>query len=195
MFSGSIINVPFGKLYNYSKSILGIFGTSSKQGKFSLQLILRDYFIKNGYSIGQIGSEPSAYLFNMDYCIPLGQDSTLDSTGKQMIQHLNKVIHELCEKPVDLIMCGSQSGTITNDFGNIDNYPINQIFYLLSVNPDAVILCVNPFDSIMQIKRSIEFIESCTESRVIALCMYPMDWNNPNREYLVHIQRLTRESF
>ena len=36
--------IPFGKLYNYSKPILGVWGTSSKQGKFSLQLILRDYF-------------------------------------------------------------------------------------------------------------------------------------------------------
>jgi len=187
--------IPFGKLYNYSKPILGVWGTSSKQGKFSLQLILRDYFLKNGYRVGQIGSEPSAYLFDMDYCIPFGYHSTLNLTGKQTIQHLNKVIYELCETPIDLIICGSQSGTITNDFGNIDNYPINQIFYLLSLNPDAVILCINPFDTILQIEKTIGFIESCTETKVIALCMYPLDWKNPEHGIYSTYIKISPEKF
>jgi hypothetical protein len=131
----------------------------------------------------------------MDYCIPFGYHSTLNLTGKQTIQHLNKVIYELCETPIDLIICGSQSGTITNDFGNIDNYPINQIFYLLSLNPDAVILCINPFDTILQIEKTIGFIESCTETKVIALCMYPLDWKNPEHGIYSTYIKISPEKF
>lgn len=170
---------PFGKLFKHSKPILGIFGTSSKQGKFTLQLILRDMFLSNGYSIGQIGSEPSSYLFNMDYCLPFGHDSTLNISDKQTIQLINKCLFDLCEKDIDIILCGSQSGTVTYDFGNINNYPLNQMNFLLATNPDAVILCINPFDEISFIERNINFIESCAESKVVALCMFPMDWQNP----------------
>lgn len=33
--------LPFGKLYKFSKPVVGVFGTSSKQGKFTLQLYMR----------------------------------------------------------------------------------------------------------------------------------------------------------
>lgn len=41
--------------------------------------------------------------------------------------------------------------------------------------PDAVVLCVNPFDDRDYIRRTIQFIESATEGKVIALCLFPME--------------------
>ena len=43
----------FGKLYRISKPVLGVYGTSSAQGKFTLQLELRRKFQENGYKIGR----------------------------------------------------------------------------------------------------------------------------------------------
>lgn len=187
--------IPFGKLYKHSKPILGIFGTGAKQGKFTLQLTLRDMFLKGGYDIGQIGSEPSSYLFGMDYCLPFGHDSTINMSSKQVIQFINRCLFDLCEKNVDIILCGSQSGTVTFDFGNINNYPLNQIDFLLAANPDAVILCVNPFDDLRLIERTINFIESCTESKVLALCMFPMDWQNPDLGVYSTLMKISLKKF
>ena len=41
----------FGKLYGILKPIVGVWGTSSCQGKFTLQLILKELFEKSGYNI------------------------------------------------------------------------------------------------------------------------------------------------
>lgn len=48
--------LPFGKLYKISTPVLGVFGTSSKQGKFTLQLILRQLLLQNGYTVAQLGA-------------------------------------------------------------------------------------------------------------------------------------------
>ena len=41
--------------------------------------------------------------------------------------------------------------------------------------PDAVVLCINPYDELDYIERSIRFLESSVDCKVIALCVYPMD--------------------
>ena len=53
-------NVPqntFGKLYKISKPVLGVFGTSSCQGKFTLQILLKELLEKSGYAVGHIGTD------------------------------------------------------------------------------------------------------------------------------------------
>lgn len=49
-----------------SKPIVAICGTSSKQGKFHIQLELRKRFQSNGYKLFQTSTEPTGYLFGMD---------------------------------------------------------------------------------------------------------------------------------
>ena len=71
-------NIPqnyFGKLYSIGKPVLMISGTGSQQGKFSLQLKLRDRFKQEGYRVGQLGTEPSSLLFGMDEVFPCGYGS------------------------------------------------------------------------------------------------------------------------
>ena len=48
--------VPFGKLYKNDIPILGIFGTRSKQGKWSLQMELRKRLLADGYVVGLLGT-------------------------------------------------------------------------------------------------------------------------------------------
>lgn len=64
--------IPYGKLYRQTKHVLAVFGTSSKQGKFTLQLLLREKLMKKGYLVGQLGTEPSSLLFGMDECFHFG---------------------------------------------------------------------------------------------------------------------------
>ena len=46
------------------------------------------------------------------------------------------------------------------------------------MQPDAVILCVNPYDQLDYIKRTISFLESSVDSTVICIVVFPMDLKN-----------------
>lgn len=58
-----VYTIPFGKLYRISKPIIGVWGTSSNQGKFTLQLYLRKRFMQDNYVVGQIGTD-SLFIWN-----------------------------------------------------------------------------------------------------------------------------------
>lgn len=75
----------------------------------------------------------------------------------------------------DIILVGSQSGTVSYDIGNLAQYPTLQYPFLIGTHPDAVILCINPFDEIEYIHRTIRFIISSVNCKVIALVVFPMD--------------------
>ena len=165
----------YGKLYRIGLPVLGIFGTSSKQGKFTLQLILRKLFLEHGFKIGQIGTEPSALLYGMDSVYPMGYNNNVYLRDFECIRYLNYITNQLVKKNVDLILVGSQSGTVSYDTGNIMNYNIPQYHFLMGTQPDTIILCVNPFDELPYITRTIQFIEASVEVKVIALVIFPMD--------------------
>lgn len=165
----------FGMLYRISKPVVGVFGTSSKQGKFTLQLKLREMLLQQGYDVGQIGTEPTSFLFGMDITFPMGYNSSVHIKDFDMIRYLNHALQYLCEQDKDIILVGGQSGVVPYDTGNIALYTIPQINFLLGTQPDCVILCINPYDDILYIKRTIGLIESSVNSKVIALVVFPMD--------------------
>ena len=165
----------FGMLYRISKPILAVCGTSSRQGKFTLQLALRKMLLEKGYRIGQIGTEPSALLYGMDYVFPIGYHSSVYIKEYDTIRYLNNAIYHLCEGNNDLIIVGTQSGTVPYDMGNLAQYNISQHLFLLGTQPDAVILCVNPFDEPDYIERTISYIEAAVNSKVISIMVFPMD--------------------
>ncbi len=165
---------PFGMLYRIPKPVLGIFGTSSQQGKFTLQLFLRYLFQKDGYTIGQLGSEPSAALFGMDECFHYGYNSLNELNGPELIKYVNFLMYRiLATKRPDIILVGAQSGILPWEFGNINGYATKQINYLLATNPDKVVLCINALDTVECIARTIGFIESVVDCEVIALVVFP----------------------
>jgi uncharacterized NAD-dependent epimerase/dehydratase family protein len=102
--------------------------------------------MQEGYKVGQIGTEPNALLFGMDYVFPIGYNSAVDLSEEESIIYLNALIYELCEKENDLIIVGSQSGTVNYDVGNLSQFCLRQHSFLLGTQPDATVLCVNPFD-------------------------------------------------
>lgn len=169
----------FGMLYKHKTPILGVFGTTSKQGKFSLQLELRRRFISDGYKVAQIGTEPQSYLFGIDATYHYGYSGTAKIGGAQAIQYINQTVHELDKIEPDIIILGGQSGTIPQYTNNLGQIPLQTLNFILGSSPDAVILCVNSFDDIEYIKRTITIIENLTgDIKVIALCLFPLDMQN-----------------
>ncbi len=163
-----------GKLRKIGIPVLGVFGTSSKQGKFTLQLALRERFLENGYTVGQLGTEPTSFLFGIDETYPMGYESTVTVSGTDAIIVLNEMMGRLEDKNPDIIIVGGQSQTIPQQTGNTKLYVLQQHEFVLATNPDAVLLCVNMFDEDVYIKRTIGYIESVVDADVIALVLFPM---------------------
>lgn len=170
--------INMGKLYTISKPVVGVFGTSKQQGKFTLQLLLRAYMSELGYKIGQLGSEPQSLLFGFDYVFPFGYESNITMGYDVMIPILNYYMHLIDMKDVDLIIVGSQAGTAPQSFENIMYFNDHQIDFLCGTLPDAVILSINYHDSIEYIQRTIYLIESLVDCKVIALCIFPLGYEN-----------------
>jgi hypothetical protein len=82
----------------------------------------------------------------------------------------------------DIIIVGSQSGTVTYDYGNLQQFAVNQYSYLLGTLPELIVLCINPYDNDTYIRRTINFIENSIETKVFALVLFPMnvrqDWQS-----------------
>ncbi|WP_405130576.1 S8 family serine peptidase [Paenibacillus sp. FSL H8-0317] len=165
----------FGKLFEISKPVLGIFGTSSKQGKFTVQLTLREQLLKDGYHVGQLGTEPSSLLFGFDEVYPMGYNSTVNVSGYDAVQVINQLLRNIEITNPEIILVGSQSGTVPYATNNLSFYTTPQLEFLLGTCPDAVILCVNHNDEIGYIKRTIQTIESLISCNVIAIVVFPKE--------------------
>lgn len=185
----------FGMLYRISKPVVGVFGTSSRQGKFTLQLKMREILSAQGYSVGQIGSEPSALLYGMDYCFPMGYNSSVYTREFDTIRYLNYIIDDLCQKNKDIIIVGSQSGTLPYDTGNISQFTVPQYNFLMGTQPDCVVLCVNPYDETALIERTIGFIESAVDCKVVAVVVFPMALQDGWRGIYGAKEKLSEDKF
>lgn len=168
----------FGKMYLYKSPVLGIFGTSSKQGKFTLQLDLRKRFLDGNYKVGQLGTEPTALLFGMNEVFPVGYNGSVYLDRRQSIMLLNQIMHNIDNQNNDIIIVGSQSGTVAYSPYNLNLLPQYQIDILYGTQPDGVILCINPYDEINYIKRTINTIEGLVDCKVFSIVLYPMDFSN-----------------
>ena len=163
-----------GKLHLLRTPVLGVWGTSSKQGKNTLQILLRDKFLKDGYKVSQLGTEPSGYLLGYEYVYPMGYNSTVYVQGNEAVGVLNNIMHRLDLWDSDIIIVGSQSGTIPRVNYNIKYLSVSQMEFLLGTQPDIVILCINIHDDISYIEKTQNFIESICNGKVIAYCLSPL---------------------
>ncbi len=168
----------FGKLYKISKPVIGIFGTSSCQGKFSLQLTLKKEFEKRGYNVGTIGTEPHSLLFGFDADFPMGFNSNIKLGNKEIVTYLNNTINALCQNGKELILTASQTQFIPFYCNNLSEYPSLQYHFILGTKPDVVLLCINYYDDIEYITCTVNAIEGMADTVVIGLVMFPMTFSD-----------------
>ncbi len=137
-------------------TVLAVFGTSSAQGKLTLQLALRRILTEWGYRVGQLGTEPHAELLGMDYAFPIGHASTVNLPLDSYPEYVDGKMRELCQhKRPDLIIAGSQSGTIPFDLHDPRTFALPSLSFMLGVKPDACVLVVNAIDAESYIRDTI----------------------------------------
>jgi len=152
--------------------VLGVFGTSSSQGKFTVQLLLRRKLLERGYRVGQLGTEPHAELFGMDLVFPSGYDSPLVLSLQDYAPYLDAKLRELCrEKQPDLILVGSQSGTIPYDPEEPGTHSLASLAFLCGTRPDACVLVVNSIDPEEYIADTLEGLRVVGRAPAILLAM------------------------
>ena len=152
--------------------VLGVFGTSSQQGKFTLQLALRRRLREAGYAVGQVGTEHHSALFGMDFSFPMGYASPLELPLQWYAPFLDARMREIAHlrKP-DIILVGCQSGTIPYAIENPSTHTMSSLAFLLGTRPDAVVLVVNSIDPEEYIEDTIACLRGLAKAPTIALAM------------------------
>lgn len=103
----------------------------------------------------------------------MGYENSVDLKGFDSISLLNRYMFDV-SRYSELIIVGSQANTVPPIMSNQCYFTTKQIEFLLGTQPDATILCVNAHDDVDYISRTINFIESLVDSKVIALVMFPL---------------------
>lgn len=150
--------------------VLGVFGTGSQQGKFTLQLIIRRELKKLGYNVYNLGTEIQSELFSFEEYYPMEIEKSVKFSQWEMITYIKGKMRIMeCSKP-DLIITGSQSGIIPYSYGyNDNNYTLSSIAFLMATIPHAYILTVNPWDDLDYIRDSIQALQAIGKGKVILL--------------------------
>jgi len=165
-----------GKLFQTNIPILCVCGTNSKQGKYSLQLYFRKRLMDVGYKVGQLGTEPTAILFGMDEVFHCGYNQHLNFSAEEIYLLINQMIWNITDKEPEIILAGCQSGLLPYNNSNVQQFPTIHRLCLEAIQPDAIILCINPFDDIEYVKRTINVAEGITGARVIGGVCFPSDY-------------------
>lgn len=166
------ITAAFDGCQQSNKPVVGVFGTSPQQGKFTLQLALRRELQSRGYSVGHLATEHQAALFGCDFTFPNGYDGA-NSIGVSMDMHLSllqSVMVGIEHANPDLVLVGGQSGIVPYSYQEKSRgYTLSSLIVMLATVPDAVVLVVNSSDEHEFIEESIAAIKALVKAAVILL--------------------------
>lgn len=174
-----------GRLAQTSVPVVGVFGTASRQGKFTLQMELRRELKKMGCKFGQIGTEPSALLFGIDYVFPMGYRSTVYLDEEDKVTYCNELVRKLSEANSDIILVGSQQNVVSETFENVCYSSIGTYGFLLGTKPDYAIIMLSYSNDNDYIRRTMNFLDSFSGTKTIAFVLSPQKTNKNEIGYLI----------
>ena len=152
--------------------VVAVLGTSSQQGKFTLQLALRRRLMELGYRVGQIGTEHHAALFGMDCAFPMGYAVSIEMPLDYYAPYLDAKMRQINQrKRPHLILVGSQSGTVPYNVSAPENHTLSTVAFLMGIKPDACLLVVNSIDTDDYIQDSIDGIRAMCHAPTLLLAM------------------------
>jgi uncharacterized NAD-dependent epimerase/dehydratase family protein len=159
--------------------VLGVFGTSRSQGKFSLQLSLRRRLAAMGYRVGQLATEPTGALLGASATLPLGfeRGEGLGLETDALLTRLLMTEIKNRERP-DLIIVGGQSAvvSVSREIDRLGLGSLGALAFGAAAEPDAAIVVCNVFDPKAHVRRSIGAVESVLDCKVIALALNDQVW-------------------
>ena len=167
-----ILSKSFDYREKSQKPIVGVFGTSPQQGKFTTQLALRQALQKVGYKVGQLGTEHQSTLFGFDFTFPNGYDGyqNVQIPMDLHIPLLQRVMVGIEREDPHIIVVGGQSGLIPYNYAEKSSaYTLPSLILLMGIIPDAYILVVNSIDEHAFIRETMQALEAIGKGKTILL--------------------------
>lgn len=151
--------------------VLGVFGTSSKQGKFTLQMLIRKELQKRNIQHISLLTEHQADLLGASICCPMGYggEANIQINMEAQIEVIQKSLYYL-EQTTDaeMILTGGQSWLIPHDIDR--QAAIYNLAFLEAVRPDFSVVVVNPeVDCLEYIHDTINTLKSVYKTKTIAI--------------------------
>lgn len=160
--------------YSYTETpILGVFGTSSAQGKFTMQLLLRECLAKKGIRVSQIGTEHQSRLLGMDEAFPLGHVKNVTLGHYAWSEYFELRYQQLVrDSRPDLIIVGSQGSIIPYRLRPAEHLKTYvNLAFLMAVRADSYVLVVNHHDSFDYVQDAMDALRIIGKGRTILLAV------------------------
>ena len=152
--------------------VVSICGTSAQQGKFTLQLALREALLSRGLRVGQIGTEHHSALFGMDVTFPIGYACPTNLPLRLYPPYIDACVKAvLADEAKDIVLVGTQSGTIPYDVFEPSTYSMGTLPFLMGAKPDVCVLVVNSIDPDAYIQDTIDAIRAVVKCPTVALAL------------------------
>jgi uncharacterized NAD-dependent epimerase/dehydratase family protein len=156
--------------------VLGVFGTSPSQGKFTLQLRLREHLSALGLTVGQVGTEHQSVLFGMDDGFPLGHVNAVDLEPRDWPEYLDLRYRQIVrDRDPDIIIVGAQGGVILPGPGPASSADLGaswkSLHFLASARADSFVLAVNHLDDHAFIADTIDVLRAVGKGRTVLLAL------------------------
>lgn len=154
--------------------VLGVFGTSPAQGKFTLQLRLRAELLGRGVRLAQIGTEHQSALFGMEDCFPIGHPRGIGLPLNDWREYFDRRYQQIVRaRAPQLIVVGAQSGLVPISLTKPAHGPLTHpgLLYLMAVRADSFILTVNHLDPPALVRDHLEILRILGGGRTIALAL------------------------
>ena len=177
-----------------TKPVIGIFGTTSSQGKFTLQLHMRKALAGRDVKAFFLSTEHQGELLGADFVYADGYQngSTIKLPLEDRITCLNKIMQyaDKCTD-CDLVIIGNQSRLIPY---NVDEHTFMRSAVLLEgTKPDYAVVVVNPCtDPDDYVRNTIMALDAIYRCKTVALA-YSDTTNKVNEEGRFIRQILTKE--
>lgn len=155
--------------------VLGVIGTSNRQGKFTTQLRVKRIMENAGYRVSYLSSEPQGELFGANMTFPYGYQSAAHIEQEKWQFFLRTYLKGVSEfQRPHAILTGTQGTTIPR--GNRDLIIGNEtdtLRFLIGTIPDRFICAVNPQDSIGYIRNVCKVVSVFCKASPIFFVMTP----------------------
>ncbi len=157
--------------------VLGVIGTSNRQGKFTTQLRIKRIMENAGYEISYLSSEPQGELFGANMTFPYGYQSAVHIEQEKWQYFLRTYMKGVADfLHPHVILTGTQGTTIPR--GNRDLIIGNEtdtLNFLIGIMPDRFICAINPQDSIGYIRNVCKVVSIFCKASPIFFVMTPWE--------------------
>lgn len=160
----------YGKQFYISVPSISVFGTSSKQGKFTLLNKLNNKFKTEGIKVGCLSTEPQGLFCSADDIFANGYLG-VNLRVEEEPSIINQKLMQLEYYGAELITLSTQSGILPRSIDNTGYFPFGINSVLFAYNSDINIIVCNYSDTIEYIYSCIKYIEATTRQSVQILVL------------------------